>query len=289
MKIECIAADSHRFGITFFPAESDGRQIDDPSARPMLLIHPAMGIGASYYEPLAKALAASGFDTLSVDLRGIGQSERRAGRHSDFGFLESATLDLPAAVEAAKKLRPEAPIFLFGHSLGGMLNCLYASLHQDLLVGLILVASCSDYYGTWPFPRKYLNLLGMQTAWLVSKFLGHYPGHFFGFGGREARRMVRDWAYQGLTGRFDVGKSPHDFETLLGGIRLPIIALSFSDDEFGPEAAVDHLLIKMPEADSVHHHLSPRELGVEAMGHFGWVRQSERILPMISQWLMAHT
>ncbi len=292
--IACKADDSHIFSVTFFPAKSEYKDVGErkssnQSTRPVILVHPAMGIGASYYSPLVENLVSAGFNVLTVDLRGIGKSGIRASRNKDFGFLESATFDLPAAVQAAKNRCPDSPVYLLGHSLGGMINCLYASLHQEKIAGLILIASCSDYYGSWPFPRKYFNLFGMQAARVVSKVVGHYPGSIFGFGGREARRMVRDWAHQGRTGRFDVAKSDIDFERNLSNITLPILAMSFSDDEFGPRNAVRHLLIKMPKVKAVHHHLDPQELGAETMGHFGWVKQSNLVLPLIKSWFEQRT
>ena len=234
---------------------------------------------------LSLALEAQGVDVVTADLRGIGLSSVRAGRRTNFGYHEIVSHDLPALAYEVRRIFPDCPVFWLGHSLGGQLNCLFASANEPAVAGLILVASCSVFYRGWRFPFNVGLLLFEQSAYLLARLIGHFPGHLFRFGGREAPGIMRDWSRQGLTGRYNVTGNDHDFETLLEGMNLPVLAISFTDDGYAPMPAVQHLLSKMSGSAITRSHLSPSELGVDRLGHFGWVKRSHLLAPRIRDWL----
>ena len=130
---------------------------------------PAMGVRAAFYEPLALNLGENGINAVTADLRGLGASSVRVGRGTDFGYHDMLALDWPAVVDAVRSRFPRSRIFLLGHSLGGQLNALYASVHPQTVDGLILVASCSVFYRGWPFPGNYGIWLGTQSAMLLAE------------------------------------------------------------------------------------------------------------------------
>ena len=273
-------ADGTTLGITMF------RRNPNDSA-PLLAILPGMGVEASFYLPLAGALVAGGLNVVTVDLRGLGLSSVRAGRHTDFGFRQILTLDLPAVLEQLRLEFPGNRPFLLGHSLGGPLACLYAAVSAEELSGLILAAAPSAYFRGWRFPLDLGVLAGEQLAMVLSRAFGYMPGHRIGFAGREARGVIRDWAYQGRTGRYRVATDPRDFDTLLGRVELPVLALSFTDDVSAPARAVDHLVGKMPASRLTRRHLAPRDLGAKELGHFKWARQRNTVAPLIADWVRA--
>lgn len=252
---------------------------------PVVVCTPAMGVDALYYEPLALALEAQGMDVVTTDLRGIGLSSVRAERGTNFGYHEIVSHDLPALAYEVRQIFPHRPVFWLGHSLGGQLNCLFASAAPASVAGLILVASCSVFYRGWRFPLNVSILLFEQSAYLLARLLGYFPGRLFRFGGREAPGVLRDWSRQGLTGRYTVKGNDHDFEALLAAMDLPVLAFSFTDDGYAPKPAVQHLLSKMSGSRITHAHVSPSEVGVDQLGHFGWVKRSDFVAPRIRDWL----
>lgn len=83
--------------------------------RSVVMIH---GWTSSRREPMDKAgyLLAAGYNVMVFDLRGHGQSD---GTYTTLGYLEPD--DVRAAVQLAQSLDPQAPIALFGYSMGGAL------------------------------------------------------------------------------------------------------------------------------------------------------------------------
>lgn len=147
--------------------------------RQLLYWLPAMGTPARHYLPLAEALAARGIAVAVHEWRGIGSSNRRAGRRDDWGYRELLAQDLPAAQAAVHMRWPQASCWLGGHSLGGQLGSMYASLDPSGhagpgLAGLVLVASGAPYWRRF----RWGGLIGMAyvlAPWLARLF-GYLPG-----------------------------------------------------------------------------------------------------------------
>lgn len=272
--------------------------VDDGSRFELLCVHPAgtwrqllywlpaMGVPARHYLPLAEALAARGIAVVLHEWRGIGSSNHRAGRRDDWGYHELLARDLPAAWDAVHARWAQASCWLGGHSLGGQLGSLYASLHPSEHSGLVLVASGAPYWRCFRWGR----LIGMACVlapWLARLF-GYLPGRRIGFGGNEARGLVADWARTGRTGRYAAAGMAQDFEQELAALSLPMLALRLHDDWLGPEASLDWLLGKMPRTSRRVEVITAQDLGSKVADHFGWMKAPQVLATRIAGWLAAH-
>jgi predicted alpha/beta hydrolase len=279
-KLRVTTGDGHSFELSLHP-------VDDRHRGPFVICTPAMGVEARYYEPLVRALNREGLGAALTDLRGLGLSSMRPSRRVDFGYNEIISRDIPAILEALEAKFPGAEFFLLGHSLGGQVSSLYAGLRPDSVAGLVLVATCSVFYRGWAFPTSLGVLMFEQFAYLVARILGYYPGNLFRFGGREARTLMGDWSRQGRTGEYRVTGNPNNFEHLLSTMKVPVLSISFSDDKLAPLKAVEHLLNKMRNSDVEHRRLAPEDVGLDRLGHFGWVKNAEVIAPIVAEWIRA--
>jgi predicted alpha/beta hydrolase len=246
---------------------------------------PAMGIPARHYLPLAEALAARGTAVVVHEWRGIGSSNRRASRTCDWGYRELLQLDLAAGMAAVRERWPQATCWVGGHSLGGQLSALYASLHPDEFAGLLLVASGAPYWRRfrhgWPIGAAYV-----LAPWLAT-LLGHLPGRRIGFGGNEARGVIADWARSGRTGRYAATGMAQDFEQQLALLHLPSLALRLRDDWLGPRASLAWLEGKLGSGERSVDVITPEDLGGPA-DHFGWMKTPAPIASRLAAWIAAH-
>jgi len=255
-------ADGHRFELLrHAPA--------DPVAT--LLWLPALGVAARHYQGFAEALAVRGIAVFVHEWRGNGSSSLRAGHAQDWGYRELLQYDLPAAMDAVRAAFPDLPLQLGGHSLGGQLACCHASLHPDEMQGLWLVASGTPWWRGFPAPRRYLLPLAYRFLPWLARRCGALPGRRVGFGGSEARGLIRDWARVGLCGRYAAAGLPVDLEAAMGRLDVPTTALLFDADWLAPPGSMRHLLDKMPMAESTLRVMSARELGTHA-DHFSWMK-----------------
>lgn len=256
-------------------------------AKASLIFFPAMGVEASFYHRLCASIASTGFNVLPVDLRGHGQHSVKATRHHRFGFKEMLELDWPAAVKTAKGLAPDLPVILGGHSLGGQLCALYASMHPHVCKALMFVATPSVYFRGWGFPSNLKILAMTQLAWAIAEAVGYFPGDLLGFAGREGAGVVRDWARNARTGQYEPERMQIDFAAQLKRLSHPVLSVTFSDDDFCPETAALNLLAKMPSSQMTHLHFTPQHLGLQSIGHFSWAKQRDVLLQEVIPWLQA--
>ena len=249
--------------------------------RAVLLWVPALGVAARHYEPLALALAAHGVAVAVHEWRGIGSSNRRASRRSDWGYRELLTDDLPTSLRALRDAVPSVPLYVGGHSLGGQLATVLASTTSLPLAGLALVGSGSPY---WRNFKPWVGL-ALIAAPLLANLLGWLPGRRIGFGGNEARGVIGDWSRSGRTGRYAGRGIDVDLEAALRAQRAPVLALRLRDDWFGPEASLAFLLGKMPEAPRRSEVLGPDDLAGAPADHFAWMKVPAEVARRLAQWM----
>jgi predicted alpha/beta hydrolase len=246
-----------------------------------LLWVPALGVAARHYEPFALALAAHGIAVAVHEWRGIGSSDRRASRRSNWGYRELLGDDLPASLRALREAVPSAPLYVGGHSLGGQLATVLASITTLPLAGLALVGSGSPY---WRNFKPWVGL-ALVAAPLLADLLGRLPGRRIGFGGNEARGVIGDWSRSGRSGRYAGRGIDVDLEAALRTQRAPVLALRLRDDWFGPEASLAFLLGKMPDAPRHIEVIGPDDLAGAPADHFAWMKVPNDIARRLAEWI----
>lgn len=274
-------ADGHRYGASLHRAAD--------AQAPVLVFWSALGTPARFYARFAAALAAGGVHVVTADWRGIGSSSLRAGRGVDFGYRELVEFDTSLLVDQVRERFPQAPIWLGGHSLGGQLSALTATRRRDEVAGLVLIASGTSfrhcYRGGARIGVDFIAALAEGVTGLV----GYFPGRQLGFGGREARTLMKDWARVARSGRYQLHHAADDYEAALATLQQPVLALSFAADTWAPAAAADHLLAKMPQARPTRWRWSTADSGGQALDHFSWARAPERVAPRVAAWLRQTT
>jgi acylglycerol lipase len=99
----------------------------------VIIVH-GLNSHSGYYDHFAKELNENGYEVYAIDLRGRGESEGERYYISDYHDIIS---DIDILLSIAKCEHLAAPIFLLGHSAGGVFASVYALHHQSKLRGLI--------------------------------------------------------------------------------------------------------------------------------------------------------
>jgi predicted alpha/beta hydrolase len=244
-----------------------------------------MGIPAKHYLPLAQAFAMLGVGVVLHEWRGIGSSDRRAGRRSNWGYRELLEADLPAGVMETRSRWPQATLWLGGHSLGGQLACLYASMHRQEIAGIALVASGAPYWRNFSCAPLILAAYGLAIP--LSMLMGYLPGRRIGFGGNEARGVIADWSRSGRNGRYAARGMGVDLEQSLAAVQQPILALRLRDDWLAPASSLAWLLDKMPRSPKRIDVIAPDALTGRAADHFSWMKAPAGIAAPLTAWMTA--
>lgn len=130
-------------------------------ARGVVVIVPGFNSHSAYYAWVAQQLTAGGHAVYAVDLRGRGNSDGERFYVEKFGDWVGDVADV---VTLAKSREQGLPVFLLGHSAGGVVSCVYTLEHQAELAGLI----CESFAFKVPAP---------DFALAVLKGLSHIAPH----------------------------------------------------------------------------------------------------------------
>src|SRR5437763_2198341 len=103
-----------------------------PRAVPRAVVVICHGLNAhsGQYQSVGEQLAALGFAVYALDLRGRGRSG--GARFSVEKFADYVS-DVAAVVTLAKTRETGLPVYLLGHSAGGVVSCIYSLEHQSEL------------------------------------------------------------------------------------------------------------------------------------------------------------
>ncbi len=166
----------HAAGHRWVYAISDDAPRDAPT---VVLLHGFTGSKENWY-PVARALEGR-YRVVVPDLPGWGQSERKPG--ADYGFVAQA-----ARVAAfLRKVSPDAPVVLLGHSMGGGIVPLVAARERARVSGVGLVAAAGVRFRDNQFGKDVLaggNPFGVEDAATLQRYLDIL------FGSREAQPWV---------------------------------------------------------------------------------------------------
>ena len=124
----------------------------EEKTRAVVVIVPGFNSHSGQYLWVGEQFAAKGLAAYAIDLRGRGRSE---GERYYVEKMEDYTDDVATLVRIAKSENPGLPVFVLGHSAGGVVSCIYTLDHQSEIDGLI----CESFAYDLPVPGFVLSLL----------------------------------------------------------------------------------------------------------------------------------
>ena len=133
----------------------------DTVARGVVVIVHGFNSHSGYYTWVASQLTRAGLAVYALDHRGRGRSD---GERFYVEKVAHYVSDLATFVRHAKSENPGLPVFMLGHSAGGVISCTYALDYQQELAGLI----CESFAFRVPAP---------DFALAVVKGLSHLAPH----------------------------------------------------------------------------------------------------------------
>ncbi len=151
-------------------------QVDAPRAN-VLLVH-GYAEHSGRYAHVAESLNQAGYSLLTYDWRGHGMSGGMRAYVERFGQYVA---DLKGFIAHVSEAIASAPVFLMGHSAGGLVTLRYALQHQPNVKGLILSSPALKLPADLsPVLQKVSGLLGalapkLQTVKLDSTLVSRDP------------------------------------------------------------------------------------------------------------------
>lgn len=266
------AADGLPLSAILLTPDGDG----GPPPRAAVAIAPATGVRKRYYEPFAAYLAESGFAAVCFDYRGMGSSLDGKLRHCRARLHDWGERDLEGVLAWLAGRWPGAPLLVVGHSAGGQVFGLAAA--SERTAGLLAVGAQSGHWRFWPGIWRWLLAL-FWYVWLplLVALFGYLPMRLVTGGDNVPREVAREWARWGRHPDYVMSYARGaGRDGLYDRFDRPLRVYGFTDDLLAPPRAVAQLLTFYPNARSELCILSPADLGVRRIGHFGPFRDRFR-------------
>jgi predicted alpha/beta hydrolase len=235
-----------------------------------VLIVPAMGVPQSFYATFAGWLASLGYHAVTFDFRGTGKSRRGPLSAVDADIVTWAEQDTAAVLRALAARAPGLPITWIGHSLGGQI---VPFVKDHVAVSkVITVATGSGYWRENAAPlRRKVWIFWWLAVPLVTPLFGYFPGKKLGMVGDLPRGVIRQWRRWCMHPAYALGDGDEVREKF-ASVTTPITALSFTDDEMMSDANTTSIHSFYERAPRKMLRLSPQDVGVTRIGHFGFFR-----------------
>jgi len=259
VRISC--ADGVQLGGHVWPAQGPSRGV--------VVVNAATGVLARYYHRYARFLASHGFDVLTYDYRGIGASRPARLRGCGYHWHQWGTLDFDAALRFMQQQRPDLPLQVVGHSIGGFLPGFAAS--APAISRMLTVGAQYAYWRDYaPVQRPGLFLKWHLAMPLVTALCSYFPGRRLGWLEDLPAGVAYEWSFR--RARMERNLPPQQRAAILArfaAVTAPILAIIIQDDPLGTAPAIRrglHYYLHAAKEEAV---LAPADLSVTSIGHFG--------------------
>lgn len=134
--------------------------LPDVGARAVVVIVHGLGEHGGRYDHVARRFATDGFACYAADHVGHGRSD---GRRANIDRMDRIVDDLAEFAGFATSHTPGVPLFLLGHSMGGLVTLQYATGDATELAGLVLSGAATKIEAGSPLLRSAARLLSAVT------------------------------------------------------------------------------------------------------------------------------
>jgi len=258
-----VTADGTAIAATYFePADQ---------TRGAVLIPSAMGVAQKYYAPFAAWLAGAGYFAATFDFRGMGRSRTGSLRGFEAKLSDWSEFDATALLDAVATRAGGKRLYWIGHSLAGQIVPFVGGVER--LSKVITIASGTGYWGDFPLQIRVPSLLLWSLiAPLSVSVCGYFPGRRLKIVGDLPKGVIERWRRWCLNPEYAVGVEGEEARRLYAAVRIPIVGISFTDDELMSAESTAKLHRFYVNAPRTMVRITPSEAGLRHIGHFGFFR-----------------
>jgi predicted alpha/beta hydrolase len=255
--------------------------------RAHMVVSGATGVAQLFYRNFALYAAQQGYNVLTLDYRGIGQSKPPSLRGFHMNYLDWAIQDVRAAVDAMAS--DTLPLFMVGHSFGGHAFGLLPNHHR--VARFYTFATGAGWHGWMPRAEQFkVLLLWHVIAPLLTRWKGYLAWSKLNMGEDLPLGVYRDWKHWCQFPRyfFEDPTLPH-LAGQFASVATPIVAANATDDLWAPPASRDAFMAAYCNAPLERVDINPAVQGIGPIGHMGYFRrQAQPLWENALKWFAEH-
>ncbi len=260
-KIRLLARDGYVLGANRFHA--------DGQARANLLVAGGTGVPQRFYRRFAEHAARRGFNVLTIDYRGTGESKPTKLKGFQMSYLDWPEKDLAAAVDLLSQ--DDLPLYWVGHSFGG--HAIGMLPNHDRLTASYSFGAGAGWAGWMPK----VEALKIRLFWnlimpVIVAWKGYMAWSLLGMGDDLPRGVYRDWKRWCSFPHyyFDDPTMTH-VHARYAAVQTPCAFVTSRDDPWAPPRSRDAFVKGYISAPLTLYDIEPAA-GKPALGHMGYFR-----------------
>jgi predicted alpha/beta hydrolase len=268
--------------VTFHVIASDGyrlaaRRYSVPEPRARIVMAGATGVPQGFYRRFASHAASAGFEVVTFDYRGIGDSAPATLRGFRMDYRDWGRLDLAAVVDETAD--DHLSTHLVAHSYGGQALGLLPD--PSRLQSMHAFGTGTGWSGYMPRREQ----LRVRVLWdlagpVVTRSAGYLAWSRLGLGEDLPLDVYRQWKrwcrYQHHY--FEDPDISAEMVALFDRVEIPIVAINSTDDRWIPPVSRDAFMSFYRNAQITTRDIRPSDIGVTSLGHMGYFRQDATTL-----------
>jgi predicted alpha/beta hydrolase len=255
-------------------ATADGHRIVAMRYRPIarkarLVVAGDIGVPQGFYRRFAQFAAREGYDTMTLDYRGIGLSAPPSLEGFRMDYFDWARYDLTAAISASYSR--QVPLYVVGHAFGGHAFGLLPN--HRLVTAFYTFGTGAGWHG-W---MSLATSLKVQFMWRVLGPLlsrkGYLEWSLLGLGEdlpKDVYEKMKKWSANPRY-FFDDPAVAHIVRRF-ARVRAPLMAANSIDDSLAPPVSRDAFIAGYANAQREVLDIDPARLGLSQIGHLGYFR-----------------
>ena len=213
----------------------------------VVLVH-GFGEHSGRYGALTEHLLANGYAVTAYDQRGHGLSDGLPGHVENFSDYED---DLDKVVSLTRSRAAGRPLFIIGHSLGGLVALRYLARQPANLAGAIISAPLIAVAVPVPAHKRLIARVGLRFAPRLRLDNEINPAHLsrdsevgkaYAADPHVNRKVSMKWFAEATRAMAEV-------QEWAGQIRTPILVMHGTDDRLASVAATKALFARIGSAD----------------------------------------
>ena len=257
------------------------------SNAPVLIIYPAFGVVAAYYQRFATQLSEKGITVVTVDLHGHGLSSVRPSKQNNYGFLEMLE-DLKAVSDYLRQATPQSKVYILGHSLGGQTASLAVAKYPNKFAGLATIGSPNVYFKGWSGVHYYRRKILVGLLPIFGRIISFLPMVKIG-GYYTTPKQIKEWGYTGKTGKFKVIGDNLDYEKAMKAVTIPVLAIDIEGDLMAPQKAIFNLYQKFKNTSALSTYTLTKVATSSKLSHINWPHRATNLMvQIIHDWVDKH-
>ena len=262
-KVQFQALDGYLLsGIKYHPTGS-------PQAK--IIIASATGVPQPFYRRFAEYMAQHGFQVLSFDYRGIGDSAPPSLKNFEMSYLDWGALDLAGAIEYSAD--DSIALFIVGHSYGG--QALGLTPNHDKVTAMYCFGTGAGWSGYMPLKEKFK----VQVMWNIIfppmvALNGYLPWSKLKMGADLPLGVYQQWRkWCKHPTYFFADPELKNLKDQYAQVRTKIFAVSALDDDWALPNSRYAFMQHYVHAELKMINIQAKEYGLKEIGHMGYFRK----------------